>query len=184
MIGQIEAIHEWTPPGASEPAVAINRLTDASGKEVWPRYRLTRISGLRSQGAAEDNKSPRIGGVGETPERSERRGKSVVYEGWVEAETLKQLREAEDLVIEAFADITAIGRMDVYWHELNAEFKDETPKFYEAKCITCDIPDNQETKGWKRRFVLGLWMYDPRHFDEETEIHTVEVKETSKVVAW
>jgi hypothetical protein len=69
--------------------------------------------------------------------------------------------------------------MDVYWHELNTEFEDETPKFYEAKCLTCDIPDSQETKGWQRLFVIGLWMYDPRHFDEETEVSEVEIEETN-----
>lgn len=184
MIAELEGIHAWTPPGAGESAIELGRVTDAKGDPVWPRFKLRRITGLRSQGTAEDNKSAKVGAIGENPERSERRGKSVVYEGTIEARTLKELREAEDTLMEAFADITLIGRMDVSWHELNDEFKDEVPKFYEAKCLTADVPGSQDTKGWKRLFVVGLWLYDPRYFDEETEVHTVEVKETNTAVAF
>lgn len=177
-----EGRHAWTPPGAEEPAVTLGLRRDDEGKEVWPYFHIRRITGTRSAGEAEDNASARVGGLGLDPERSERRGKIVAYEGTIKARTLRDLREAEDTLQAAFADITELGRMDCTWHPDNEEFADAPAVFYEAKCLTCDIPDDQATRGYEREFVVGLHQYDPRHFDEETEAHEVEVSETNEAV--
>ncbi len=179
MLPGIEAIHRWTPPGESEPAVALGERTDAEGKPIWPWFKIRAIPGLRSQGEPEDNADPKVGGLGLNPRRGERRGRTIVYECTIKARSLLELREAEDALQAAFADISQVGRMDCSWHPLNSEFEDAPPVFYEAKCLACDIPDNQETKQWDRVFVVGFRLYDPRHFDEETEIHEVEISETN-----
>ena len=179
MIAGKEGLHSWTPPGEVVAAVTFGERTDSKGKEVWPYFKIRNISGLRSAGDPEDNADNKIGAIGQNPRLSQRRGKTVVYENTIKARTLLELREAEDTLQAAFADITAIGRMDVTWHALNEEFKDAPPVFYEAKCLTCDIPDNQATKSFDRLFVVGFRLYDPRHFDEGTEDHTVKVELTN-----
>lgn len=177
-----EGRHAWTPPGAEEPAVTLGLRRDDEGNPVWPYFQIRRITGTRSAGEAEDNASARVGGLGLNPERSERRGKTVVYECTIKARTLRELREAEDTLQAAFADISEVGRMDCTWHPENAEFASAPPVFFEAKCLTCDIPDDQATKGWDRLFVVAFHQYDPRHFDEETEAHEVEISETNVAV--
>lgn len=182
MIPGKEGRHAWTPPGAAEPAVTLGLRTDDEGNRVWPYFHIRRISGLRSAGEPEDNASARVGAAGLNPERSERRGKTVTYECTIKARTLIELREAEDTLQAAFADITAIGRMDCTWHPDNAEFEDAPAVFYEAKCLTCEIPEEQATKHYERLFVVGLRLYDSRHFDETSETSEVELENTNEEV--
>jgi hypothetical protein len=182
MLPGIEGIHRWTPPGESEPAVALGERTDAEGNPIWPWFKIRAIPGLRSQGEPEDNADPKVGGLGLTPRRGERRGRTIAYECTIKARSLRELREAEDTLQAAFADISSLGRMDCGWHALNKEFEDAPPVFYEAKCLTCDIPDQQEVKGWDRLFVIGFRLYDPRYFDATDSTFAASVTKTKTPV--
>ncbi len=177
-----EGLHSWTPPGATKAAVTLGERTDAKGKPVWPWFKIRAIPGLRSQGEAEDNADAKVGGLGLTPRRGERRGRTIVYECTIKARSLRELREAEDTLQAAFAGIGSIGRMDCTWHALNKEFEDAPPVFYEAKCLTCDIPDQQETQTWDRLFVVGFRLYDPRHSEVESKEHTFAISKTNVAV--
>lgn len=180
----IEGIHAWTPPGASEPAIELGRVKDDLGVLVWPRYKLRVVSGLMSLGDPEDNRDAPVGRIGEISRLAYRRGKTVVYEGTIKARTLLELREAEADLRAAFADQSAEGRMDVSPHPLDTQWTGVPAKFYEARAMTCEIPDNQSTQTWDRNFVVAVRMSDPRYFDEETEVHKATITETLKVVAF
>ena len=175
----IEGLHAWTPPGASEPAVVLGEAP----------YLLKGIVGLESLGDSEDNSDLKVGAVGENDRRSERRGKTVVYEGRIVADPdsstpLLDMREAAAALRAAFADLTTLGRMDMSAHPDNVELAGTTPKFLEARALNVDIPDQQATKQFERPFVIGLRMKDPRVFEEAAVVHSVETTETSKEVMW
>lgn len=137
------------------------------------------MTGPGSLGEPEDVRDRPPGAAREIARRSVRRGKTWVYEGILKARTLMQLREAEALFRAAFDDLEGEGRMDVTWHPLLTAFAEVPPKFYEARALTADIIDSQDTRNFERPFVVGLRMSDRRYFDEESEVHTVEVKNTN-----
>ena len=180
MIGGLEAIHAWTPPGEEAAAVELGRVYDARGTLVWPRYELRVITGLGSLGDPEDNRDRPPGQAREIARLSERRGKTVVYEGPIKAQTLKELREAEADLRAAFADEETEGRMDVSWHPLDTQWEGVPAKFYEARALTVDIVDKQEGQRWVRWFVVSVRLSDGRYFDEETERHEVSFRETGE----
>jgi hypothetical protein len=169
VIAGIEGLHAWTPPGAGSAAVVLGEAP----------YKLTEVTGLDSLAATEDNRDPRIGGIGTIPRPSQRREKPVTYTGWIECDSLLELHEAKANLRAAFAVVRSEGRMDVAWHEDLAEMAAVPPKFYEARPVLCEIVDRQEMRGYKRRFVLGLVNGDGRYFDEESEAYTVEIEETN-----
>lgn len=173
MLLGIEARHAWTPPGASEPAITLNRIKDDAGAPVWPRYRVRRISGLMGLGEPEDQRDRPVGRLGEIVRRSNRRGKTAVFEGAIQARTLLELREAEADLRAAFNDLEGEGRMDVTPHPDNAALAAVPPVFYEARALTCDIIDVQGGRTWERLFVVGLRLGDPRYFSEGTSIEEV-----------
>jgi hypothetical protein len=177
VIAGLEGIHAWSPPGAIEPAIALGRTHDDSGDPIWPRFKLLRITGLGSKGEQEENADRPVGRPGEISRLSMRRGKSVVYEGELQARSLLALREAEEAFRAAFEDGTTLGRMDVTWHPLLTEFAAVPAKFYEARALTADIIDQQAATTWSRPYVVGLRNLDRRYFDEATEVHSVEITE-------
>lgn len=173
MLPGVEGIFDWTPPGAAEPAITLN---DRSGVSPW--FKVIRITGLHSIGDAEDNRDPRIGGLGEITRPSQRRGKSCTFEGSIQAASLRELREARDTLAAAFSDLTREGRMDCVWAAGNVEFEDAPPVFFEARALLAEVVEEQGTKGWNRPFVIGLRLGDPRHFDEETELFEATITNT------
>jgi hypothetical protein len=157
------------------PAVELGQRVDEFGDELWPRFKLQRIGGLHSIGDPEDNRDPRVGGLGEIARPSQRRGKTGTFEGVLEARTLLELREGRDLLAAAFSDLSREGRMDCSWHPDNAEFAGQPPVFFEARPLLVEVFEEQRTKGYNRPFVVGLRQGDPRHFDEESEAHSLTV---------
>jgi len=183
-IAGIEGIHAWTPPGAGAAAVELGRVKDVGGALVWPRYELRGISGLGSLGDPEDNRDQPPGQSREIVRLSERRGKTVVYEGPIKARNLRELRQAEADLRAAFAEEELEGRMDVSWHPLDTQWVGVSEKFYLARALTCDIADKQEDRRWVRWFVVGVRLGDARYFDEETEAHSVKIEKTNTAVSW
>lgn len=163
MIAGIDGIHSWTPPGAGAAAVVLGEAP----------YKITEITGLDSLAATEDNRDPRIGGIGTIPRPSQRREKSITISGWIVCDSLLELHEAKAALRAAFALVNGEGRMDVAWDPALAEMAAVPAKFYEARPVLCEIVDRQEKRGYKRRFVLGLVNGDGRYFDEESELYEV-----------
>lgn len=167
----IEGLHSWTPPGAIEPAVTI-------GEGV---YKLRGISGLGSLGDPEENAAAIVGGIGENLYPDDRRGKTVAYEGRIDADSLLELREAEATLRAAFANRRGLGRMDLVAHPDNVELAGQSPKFFEAQAMNCDIADQQATKRWSRNFVIGVRLGDPRIF-EGADAATADLVDVNEVV--
>ena len=190
MLPGIEGIFQWTPPGDAAVAAVLNQRTKgALGEEpkvdeVWPWFKVERISGLHDLGAVEDNRDARVGGIGSIARPSKMREKPATFEGTVMARTLRELREARDLLAVAFAEVVGEGRMDCSWHPDYEEFEDAPPVFFEARPVLCSVPEQQDAKNFNRRFVIGLVLGDPRHFDEASEVHTVVIKETNTASAF
>ena len=186
----IEGIFQWTPPGEEDVAAVLNQRTkgalgeEPKADEVWPWFKIVRITGLHDLATSEDNRDARVGGPGSIARPSKRREKPVGFEGWIMARTLREQRQARDLLMAAFAESDAEGRMDCSWHPDNEEFEDDPPVFFEARPVLVTVPEVQEAKNWNRRFVIALVQGDPRHFDEETEIHSVEIKTSMTKVAF
>lgn len=170
MIGGKEAIHAWTPPGADEPAIELNRVKDDAGVAVWPRIRITEIDGLMSSGDPQDVRDLPVGRSAEIARKSLRRGKSPIYTCRIEARSLLELRTFEEEIRTAFQDQIGEGRMDVFWHPLNNEFADAPSVFYEARVLACNILDRQAGGTWYRNLVIGFRQSDARHFETETGI--------------
>lgn len=183
----VEGIFQWTPPGDEDVAVVLNQRTkgalgeEPKADEVWPWFKLVRISGLHDLAAAEDNRDARVGGPGSIARPSKRREKPVGFEGWIMARTLREQRQARDLLMAAFAESDAEGRMDCSWHPDNEEFEDDPPVFFEARPVLVTVPEVQEAKNYNRRFVIALVQGDPRHFEAAEVESMVEPKNADTV---
>lgn len=184
MLPGLEGIFQWTPPGAEDVAVVLNQRTkgalgeEPADDEVWPWFKVDRISGLHDLATAEDNRDARVGGPGSIARPGQRREKSITFEGWVMARTLREQRQGRDMLAAAFAESKAEGRMDCTWHPDNEEFDEDPPVFFEARPVLATVPEVQDAKNYNRRFVIALVQGDPRHFDEASEVHVVEIAQT------
>lgn len=125
-----------------------------------PFYRVRRVEGLGAQGERRDVRDPKTAGTGETPRRSPRAGKTVVYTGTIEADDYVALLKAEAVLQGAFADPSE-QRMDI-----TAPMDATQPAmFYTAGAVASDVaaeqgfPDGR--RQWERGFVVALRMADP-----------------------
>ena len=168
MIGGVEALHSWIPPGETVPVISLGLLRSLStGAEVWPRYKLNRISGLKDLADPQDVRDNKVGADGETTRLSRRRGKTVVYEGTLQARGLREMREAESALSQAFADMKTEGKMTVSWHPHNYDFNDLGERYFYGKPLTCVIIDVQERHRYFRPFVLSLRMSESVYYDQD-----------------
>jgi hypothetical protein len=128
-----------------------------------PRYKLDRITGLMSLPEAQDFRQPRTGRRGEESYPGAALGKTVVYEGRIQAPTLQDMRLMETELRGAFRKR---GREQVM-----ALARPSGPGwFYGATVAQLDI-DDEQTRGpsaqptpWQRGFLIGLRLGEPRIF--------------------
>ncbi len=165
MFPGIEGRHAWIPPGEDDPVIVLNKpVNDAGNADVWPCFKVRRVTGLYSLGDPQDVRDNRVGADGEIPRMSRRRGKTVVYEGTIKARTRLELLTARDTLIAAFNDMTGEGTMVGSWHPLNTEFDGEDPRYFKARALTCEVIDEQTTTKHERPFVLSLRMSDAKFY--------------------
>lgn len=161
----LEATHEHDATGL---------VLNAPRELGYPRYRVQKIPGLHSLPEGEDVRDQRYGQLGEKARPSLPRGKTVTYEGEVQARTLAELREACNDLRYAFGDRRFEQRINVNPHPDNPL---GMPMFYRARCTALEIDEEQtfrETRvpsPWCRPFVLTFRMGDPRFY--EVELNTV-----------
>ena len=168
----LEAFHTFAAPGC--PAVTLNdRSTVAVAtlpdgtiqRDVLPRYKVRRITGLRSRPDADDTREPVRGGIGELVYPSLQRGKTVVYEGSVEALSLESLRAATTTLLAAFSNTSSEGTMTVS----PPAGRGGVSWSYVARSLACDIDDVQDrgpraVYRWARNFTLSVRQGDPRYY--------------------
>lgn len=168
----LEATHEWELLGRA--------LNDVVG--TLPRYKLTKITGYNSLGEIEDLRDVNTGRVGETAYPSVMRGKTITYEGVVEAQSYEQLRSLSSALRGAFADTWAEHRMVVnpYTGWGSQQFA------FWARTMALDMDEEQTFAGtavpspWQRAFTLSVRMSDPRRYAWPTPVDAVAG--TSQVV--
>lgn len=169
----LEALHEWWVNGAPGGLVLNTPREDG-----YPRYRLRKIGGLHSLPEGDDNRDTRQGAIGEKARPSLPRGKTVTYEGDVQALTLPSLRLACDDLRFTFGDRRAEARMDVRPAE-GSELGRWL--FYRARATSLEIDEEQTFRAthqpspWVRPFVLTLRMGDPRFVEEQLQTTTANV---------
>lgn len=143
--------------------------------QTLPRARVTKIQGLHSLPDADDNRASRTAAIGEVAYPSLARGKTIVYEGVLQAATLSDLRELEASLRSAFADRSNEGSMaHVPYEDYIGEGGDDGYWFYTARVLQLDVPEEQlfdataVPSPYQRPFTLGLRMSDPRvYWNEE-----------------
>jgi hypothetical protein len=159
----LEARHEWENMG-----VVLNE------PRAWgyPRYKLRRIGGLHSSPEADDNRDDRQGQLGQRARPSLVRGKTITYEGTVEALTLPDLRAACNDLRYVFGERRWEGRMNVL-PDPSAVLG--MPMWFRARATSLEIDDEQTLderhvpSPWCRDFVLSLRMGDPRFYEWEEQ---------------
>ena len=157
-----EAIVKWTAPDATE--FEMNRIRDDSGDPVRPYVKLRRV-GHASLGDAPDNRDPLVGADGEVPRLSRRRGKTVPYEGIIRAESVRELREYQAEIRQAFSDRNSEGRVDVIPHPLATDLAG-MDRYFNARVIGLEMEDVRDTQRFESTFVLGLRLSDARYWGE------------------
>jgi Phage tail protein len=163
----LEARHQWND------GTVMNDL-DAS-----PRIKIDAISGLRSIADGEDNRTSMPGRRGERVRHGLRRGKTVAYEGRVQARSLADLRSLFDHFASEFDDL-AEGRMLVSAHpEYSAGFS----RFYRGRAITFNDGDeifNPDSRWpYQQSFALGIRMGDTRFYGlQQVSVETGEIAES------
>jgi len=161
---------------ALDPATIAEGPLGLEGEHVWnglvvnvntvfPRYKLKRITGLRSKPDSDDLRDPARGTIGEIPYPSQPRGKTIVYSGVIEALTLPSLRAAITAIQTAFADTKtekaltlrpATGRGGIEWFAI-------------GKSLSCDV-DDEQLRGMNavyihaREFTFSIRLSDPRFY--------------------
>lgn len=148
----LEALHTWN-------GLTMNALNS------FPRYNLTTINGLYSRAESEEVSDPAQGSIGEITYPSMPRGKTIVYNGVIEALSLPSLRAAitnlkayfADTISEHFLTISpATGRGGVSWTGI-------------GKAMALDIDEDQQRPltavfPHARGFSASIRLVDPRFY--------------------
>jgi hypothetical protein len=155
----LEASHVWHG-GIDGGNLTLNELS------VFPRYRLTRIRGLFSAPEFEDEREPAFAQSGEFAYPSLMRGKTAVYEGLIEANTLQEIRQMRSILVNGFSGQLSEGRVEIHPHPDYGILVWE----YNAKCTAVEVEDvppphmNRLPTKEVREFTVTLRLSDPRFY--------------------
>jgi hypothetical protein len=152
----LEARHNWVY------GTLTGTLNDLS---TTPRSRLTSIRGLHSLPDADDNRAPYVGRPGEQIYPSHERGRTIVYEGVIEARSLSELRSAGRAQRKAFRRRYSEGTMTATPHPAWG-----TVSHWYAARVTDYQSDDEQSRSphsaypYSRDFTLTLRQSDPRYY--------------------
>ena len=150
-------------PGGLECTHTIGGI-ELNDLETFPRYKLDRITGMHSLPEAYDERRANVGRLGESIYPSYPRGKTIVYEGRVQASALDEMRSMGNALRAACSNRSAEYSIAV---APNAAWGDDTWS-YSARVMQLDMDDEQvhsplHARGpYQRAFTLGVRMSDPR----------------------
>lgn len=151
----LEATHTWGPL-----TTPLNDLDNG-----LPRIRVDRITGLHSLPDADDFRELRSARLGEVVYPGFARGKTVTYEGRLQAASLQSLRQLAHAMRAGFAERSTEQAMTISPHPGYGTQE----WFYGARALALDIDEIQANGPWQwpqfeRPFTLSLRMSDPRFF--------------------
>lgn len=134
------------------------------GGAGYPRYKLDRIGGWGSLPEVSDNTFQNVGRVGESMFRFGVQGRTLTYEGRIQARTHDELLRMKMAMEAAFYGRQFDGRMVINCHPDAGN----APWSFLARVMQLEI-DEEQTRGptaqpspHQREFILGLRLGDPR----------------------
>jgi hypothetical protein len=138
---------------------------------LFPRYYIKKITNFHSLPEVEDVFTATRGRVGRTPFPVQNQGKTIVYEGLIQALTRESLRGARSAMVAAFADRWRARELrSVPDPALAAGGTAADGWFTYGRATDLTIDDEQafaadaSPSGWQRAFVLALHLYNPRWY--------------------
>lgn len=159
----LEAIHTW------DTYVDLNNISGG-----MPRVKLDKITGLHSLPDAVENGEKRNAGIGDIVYPTMPGGKTIVYEGRLQAATLKSLRAFSNELKYRFADWFNERQMVVAPHE---DYGEGFFTYY-ARVLDLDISEVQSRipgampTAYQRDITLSLRQSNPRYYWHEVETAT------------
>jgi hypothetical protein len=151
-----EGIHTWDADGDN---IVFNDREDLDLSTRRYRYWCSSID-LRGLPEPQLPADQVVGGLGTIARPGARGGKNVTYEGWVEAVSDIDLREATDLLEAAFLELDDERRMDITYH---ADHPSHADAYYFNGRGTVVVKDDPGgVYGYRSSFVLTLQLGDPR----------------------
>lgn len=171
----VKGIHTW-----NAGVVLNDRTTTTRG----PRVFIDKVTGLRKRPDADDLREPNVGRPGETPRRGFKRGKTLVYEGRLQAPSELELYALREQLVEAF-QIDETGTMLI---EPHADVGGPGWR-YTAKVLDCDIDDSVVRPAtalptpWEWPITLTVRMADARFYlDDAVDVASVAADGTVATV--
>lgn len=161
--GGLWEIHTWNS------ALALNAAqVDEEDDPVVDRIIVTRITGLHSLPERADPRASKVGRIGEFAYPTSWLGKTVVYEGLIQASSTASLRLQRAALLAAFSDPALEGQMDI---DIAGDVGGPPSRFY-AKPMQLDVVDEIPSDGapFNRVFTLGLRLSDPRIYFPSLEV--------------
>ncbi|MDQ3730323.1 MAG: phage tail family protein [Actinomycetota bacterium] len=146
-------------------SLTLNDQTPLDQQALGYRFKVSLIRGFHSLPEPEDNRDAPLGQLGEIARRSVRRGKTIVYEGLVQGQSLTLLRRGESALQGVLADLTPT-RVDVVPHPDYSL----TAWYFTARPLDNPMDDEQSfsphriDRGFARPFVAALRLGDPRFY--------------------
>jgi hypothetical protein len=160
-------VHTWNTGAAV--------LNDRASTRRGPRVAINKVTGLRKRPDSDDPREANVGRSGETPRPRFKRGKTLVYEGWLQAPTESELYQLCLDVMEAFA-IDDTGLMTI----APATGVTGPTWRYTARVTDCDIDDSTVMPSsalptrWQWPITLSLRMADSRFYlDDEVSVGSI-----------
>lgn len=149
-------------------AVVINARTGG----VWPRFKLTGMTGFRDRADIDDNRASNTGRVGESVYPGLERGKTVVMQGIIQAKSVVDLDLARTLFVGSAGPVDATN---MHHTAPSARGGVEFDSFVRVIDYTCEedftyVPTSLPSP-WQRNFTLTYRMHHP-YFFETTNPHT------------
>lgn len=124
------------------------------------------IAGLHARADREIKSEPARSRRGQVRRHSTSGGKTVTYQGHVEAPSFPTISRARRDFDAAFGD-DEMGAMLIAPHPSDPE---APPSYtYKAEVLAAEVVEDHASSQWRWPFTLGLHMYDPRFF-EVTEL--------------
>lgn len=152
--GGLWEVHKWNN------SLELNTELTAGEDRYWVRT----INGLHSLPDRADSTSPKVGRIGENLFPTSPLGKTVTYNGEIQASSTVTMRAMRTAMLAAFADTTTYGTMDLisqYEPVYPAVDNSPTARFY-ARVLQLEIAEEQTSSRFTREFLLGLRLIDPR----------------------
>lgn len=154
----LEGIHTFR-------GLAMNDLTQQVPAVTY-RYKVTKITGLHARADSEDNREARRGHMGEFTYPSLLRGRTIVYEGKIQAQDLVAMRIASNNLRSAFASPDPEGELTISppGARGGVGFGTIVRPMAEEMDDVQEFGPNAMPSPFQRQFMVTVRAHDPRYY--------------------